>query len=166
MATDQQRQFSLRSELRPGDLGWVIERHDTRYWEEFRWDTSFEALVAKVAAAFVTEHDPARERVWIAEIDGERVGCIFLVRETDEVAKLRLLIVEPQARGLGVGSRLVDECITFARRAGYRTITLWTNAILVTARRIYARAGFRLVASEPQTNFGHELVSETWELTL
>ena len=166
MAAQQRRQLSLRSELRPGDLGWVIERHGTRYWEEFRWDTSFEALVAKVAAAFAMEHDPARERVWIAEVDGERVDCIFLVRETDEVAKLRLLLVEPQARGLGVGSRLVDECVAFARASGYRTITLWTNDVLVAARRIYARAGFRLVASERQPNFGHDLVSETWELAL
>lgn len=164
--TQQQQQVSLRSELQPGDLGWVIGRHGTRYAEEFGWDASFETLVAGIAAAFAAEHDATRERCWIAEVEGERVGCVFLVRLSDDVAKLRLLLVEPQARGLGVGSLLVDECIAFARATGYRTITLWTNDVLLAARRLYARARFRLIESAPQPNFGAELVSETWELTL
>lgn len=166
MAEQRQGQVILRNTLQPGDLGWVIERHGTRYWEEFRWDASFETLVAGIAAAFAAEHDPARERCWIAELDGERVGCVFLVRASDTVAKLRLLLVEPQARGLGVGGLLVDECMRFARAAGYRTLTLWTNDVLVAARRIYTRAGFQLIASEAYQRFGHDLVSETWELKL
>jgi GNAT superfamily N-acetyltransferase len=162
----QIRQVTLRCGLQPGDLGWVIGQHGTRYWEEFRWDASFEALVAGIAAAFAAEHDDARERCWIAELDGARVGCVFLVRASERVAKLRLLLVAPEARGLGVGSLLIDECVRFARAAGYQTLTLWTNDVLLAARKLYARAGFRLVHSEPLRNFGHDLVSETWELAL
>jgi GNAT superfamily N-acetyltransferase len=160
------RQVTIRHGLRPGDIGWVIYRHGLLYSREYGWDETFEALVAGVAAKFAAGYDPERERCWIAELDGERVGCIFLVRKSKTVGKLRLLLVEPQARGLGLGRRLVDECLSFARQAGYRKITLWTNDVLVAARHIYERAGFRLVHAEPYHDFGHDLVSETWELAL
>jgi len=150
----------------PGDIGWVIQRHGALYAEEYGWDETFEALVAEVAAKFITALDTKRERCWIAERDGAQVGSVFLVRQADDIAKLRLLLVEPAARGLGIGRRLVDECIVFARRVGYRKITLWTNDILVSARRIYQAAGFVLVAEERHHSFGHELVAQTWELAL
>lgn len=151
---------------RPGDMGWVVARHGALYAEEYGWDETFEALVAEIAAAFVRDHDAARERCWIAEMDGRNVGSVFLVRKTDEVAKLRLLIVDPAARGLGIGNRLVDECLRFAKQAGYRRMTLWTNSILEAARHIYVKAGFALVESEPHHSFGKDLVSETWERDL
>lgn len=152
--------------LRPGDLGWVISRHGAIYAEEFGWDASFEAFVAELAAGIMKNFCPAREAAWIAERDGVPVGSVFLVRESDEVAKLRLLIVDPAARGLGIGARLNDECTRFARACSYRRITLWTNSVLRAARRIYADAGYRLIHSEAYRGFGQDLVSETWELEL
>jgi GNAT superfamily N-acetyltransferase len=147
-------------------MGWVTWRHGALYAEEYGFDERFEALVAEIAAKFLHDFDPARERCWIAERDGENAGSVFLVRKSDEVAVLRLFLVEPKARGLGIGRRLVEECVRFARQSGYREITLWTQSILVAARRIYAAAGFRLVAAEEHERFGRELVGETWVLTL
>ena len=151
---------------RPGDFGWVIGRHGELYAGEYGWNGEFETLVARIVADYADQHDPAREAAWIAELDGAPAGCVFCVREDDAVAKLRLLLVEPRARGLALGTRLVDECSGFARRAGYRELTLWTNDVLVHARRIYERAGFRLVDEEPHRAFGHDLVSQTWTLAL
>ncbi len=159
---------------RPGDMGWVIARHGGLYADEYGWDAGFESLVARIAADFLEHFDAKREACWIAERDGANVGSVFLVQARDEtthavidgVAQLRMLLVEPSARGLGLGERLVDECQRFARRAGYRKITLWTNAILLAARGIYAKQGYVLVKSEPHRSFGHDLVGEIWELTL
>jgi GNAT superfamily N-acetyltransferase len=164
--TERQVVLTIRNELRPGDLGWIIHRHGQIYAEEFGWNTDFEALVAEIAGKIAQSFDPSCERIWIAELDGRFAGCVFLVRNTGEQAKLRLLIVEPDARGHGLGKRLVDECIRFARSTGYRSITLWTNDVLTGARRIYANAGFTCVASEPTPAFGQNLISETWELQL
>ena len=150
----------------PGDIGWVVGRHGALYAEEFGWDETFEALVAEIAARFLRRFDPKRERCWIAEKDGENVGSVFLVRKSPAVAQLRLLIVDPKARGLGIGHRLVDECIAFARRAGYSKLILWTNDVLQTARRIYESRGFRLVKEGRHKSFGKNLVGQFWERAL
>jgi DNA-binding MarR family transcriptional regulator/GNAT superfamily N-acetyltransferase len=151
---------------RPGDMGWVVHRHAALYAQEYGFDERFEALVARIAAKFIERYDPKRERCWIAEKDGEIVGSVFLVKHSKTVAQLRLMLVEPKARGLGIGARLVDECVGFARENGYRKITLWTNSVLVAARHIYKKAGFRLVHKERHHSFGQALVGETWDLTL
>jgi GNAT superfamily N-acetyltransferase len=157
--------YILRSH-QPGDMGWIIHRHGILYAEEYGLDQRFEALVARIAAGFIENFDAMRERCWIAERDGAIVGSVLLVKESDEVGKLRLLYVEPAARGLGIGSRLVGECIRFARQTRYRKITLWTNDMLVSARRIYQAAGFHLASEEPHHSFGRDLIGQFWELPL
>lgn len=155
--------------LRPhhvGDLGWIVHRHGVLYAQEYGWDETFEAFVADVAANFIKNFDPKRENCWVAERDGRIVGAACLVRQSDDVAKLRLLYVEPEARGLGIGRRLTDECIRFARQKGYKKLTLWTNDVLLAAVHIYQSAGFRLVAEEAHHSFGKDLVGQNWELDL
>lgn len=151
---------------KPGDMGWVVEKHGAVYANEYGWNSHIEAITAEIVGAFLKNFDPNRERCWIAEMDGEIVGCVFLVRETDKVARLRLLMVDPAARGLGVGKRLTEECIVFARKAGYRRITLWTHAILKAARGIYKAAGFKLTKEWVHDDFGKKEASETWDLDL
>lgn len=164
-AHDAKAPYVLRPH-QPGDMGWVVHRHGALYAQEYGFDERFEALVAGVVAKFVDHYDPRRERCWIAEKDGEIVGSVFLVRRSRSVAQLRLLLVEPKARGLGIGERLVAECIRFARQAGYGKITLWTNSVLRVARHVYRSAGFRRVHREKHRSFGRDLVGETWELAL
>jgi DNA-binding MarR family transcriptional regulator/GNAT superfamily N-acetyltransferase len=156
---------TLRSH-RPGDMGWVMHAHGRLYFEEYGWDERFESLVAGIAKDFLDHLDPSRERCWIAEIDGEPVGSVFLVKESKTVAKLRLLIVEPKARGRGLGRRLVEECIAFARAKGYRKLVLWTQSNLAAARKIYAKSGFRRIKRQPHQEFGVRLLGEYWELRL
>ncbi|MBA2277490.1 MAG: MarR family transcriptional regulator [Chloroflexia bacterium] len=150
----------------PGDYGWVVQRHGALYADEYGWDASFEALVARIVADFAAGHDAARARAWIAEVDGEPAGCVFCMEKDAGTAQLRLLLVEPRARGLGIGARLIDECIRFARRAGYARLMLWTNDVLVDARRLYERAGFTLGEEEHHRSFGHDLVGQNWWLAL
>ena len=153
-------------EPRPGDMGWVIQQHGELYWREYGWNAEFEALAASIVAGMMARHDPAWERGWIAELDGERVGAAFVVRKSKTVAQLRLLILTPAARGLGLGGRLTDKCIAFARGKGYRKLVLWTYRNLDAARAIYAKRSFTLVNSEAHHCYGHDLVSEHWELAL
>jgi GNAT superfamily N-acetyltransferase len=156
----------LRPLGRPGDLGWVVQAHGEQYAAEFGWDTRFEALVARIVADYADAFDVRRDAAWIAELGGERVGCVLCVHEDGDTARLRTLLVDPAARGRGLGHRLVRECIDFARQAGYRRLTLWTNDVLSEARRVYQAAGFTLVEEEPHHSFGHDLVGQSWILDL
>jgi DNA-binding MarR family transcriptional regulator/GNAT superfamily N-acetyltransferase len=157
---------ALLRELQPGDMGWVVQQHGEIYAREYHWSLEFEGLVAGIAAQFIKHYQPEWERCWMAELDGERVGSVFVVRKSKTVAQLRMLILTPQARGLGLGARLTDECLAFARAKGYKKMVLWTNSCLTAARDIYRKRGFKLVASEPYHGYGQDLVGETWELVL
>ncbi|ADU37849.1 GCN5-related N-acetyltransferase [Variovorax paradoxus EPS] len=159
-------QAAILRDPAPGDIGWVVQQHGEIYAREYGWDSSFEALVAQIAGEFLLKFQPEWERCWIAELHGERMGSIFVVRKSASVAQLRLLILSPAARGLGLGGKLVDECIAFTRRKGYKKMVLWTNSDLVAARAIYAKRGFQLVKSEPHESYGKQLVGETWEMKL
>lgn len=165
---DQQATVRIRPLGEPGDLGWVVMAHGEVYADQLGWDTDFEALVARIVADHATDHDPAREAAWLAEVDGRRVGCVFCVADPDDpaAARLRVLLVTPEGRGAGIGSRLVAQCVDFAREAGYARLSLWTNDVLTSARRIYEAAGFTLVGEEPHHSFGHDLVGQTWTLDL
>lgn len=163
---DAQPRAVIRELGAPGDLGWVIQAHGELYAGEFGWDSSFEALVADIVAGYARAHDPVREAAWIATLDGERVGCVFCVREDAETAKLRILLVHPKARGQRLGERLVTTCLEFARKAGYQRITLWTNSVLAAARRIYVAQGFELVDEAPHHSFGRYLVGQNWSRDL
>jgi GNAT superfamily N-acetyltransferase len=164
-ASAPQSTITIRAFGRPGDLGWAIQRHGELYAREYGWDTDFEVLVGRILVELGERRDD-RERGWIAELDGRPVGCVFCVRVDDELAKLRCLLVDPAARGHGAGRRLVAECLAFARRAGYRRMVLWTNDVLVSARRIYEAEGFTLEQEERHRSFGHDLVGQTWARTL
>ena len=151
-------------EPRPGDLGWVVARHAELYLREYGWAENFEGICAQIVADFVSKYDAKRERCWIAEMDGQNVGCVFLVKDTEAIARLRLLLVDPVARGRGLGTKLTDECVRFARGCGYQGITLWTHSVLTAARHVYEQAGFRLTSSEKRKSFGKDVVSEYWDL--
>jgi DNA-binding MarR family transcriptional regulator/N-acetylglutamate synthase-like GNAT family acetyltransferase len=157
--------YTLRGP-RPGDIGWITHRQEVLYFNEYGWNEEFEALIAVIMSKFILEFDPAMEKCWIAERDGEIVGSVFVVKKAKATAQLRLLYVEPSARGLGIGRRLVDECVRFTRKQNYKKMTLWTNDVLVSARRLYEAAGFRLVKEEKHRSFGKNLVGQNWELTL
>jgi DNA-binding MarR family transcriptional regulator/GNAT superfamily N-acetyltransferase len=163
--TEPKTPYLLRQH-EPGDMGWIVHRQAILYAEEYGWDGTYEALAAEIVAQFIKNYDPKRERAWVAEKDGERVGAVFVAKESDEIAKLRLLHVERNARGLGIGKRLVEECIRFARQAGYQKMTLWTQSILHAARGIYKKAGFQIVHEKKHHSFGKDLTAETWELNL
>jgi GNAT superfamily N-acetyltransferase len=157
---------TIRRLGRPGDLGWVVMAHGEMYASEFGWDTRFESLVARIVADYAGDHDDTREGAWVAELDGRRLGCVFCIAAGDQTAQLRMLLVDPAARGRGIGARLVDECLDFAREAGYKRMKLWTNHPLVAARRIYLSRGFRLVEQEPHRSYGADLVGQVYELDL
>jgi DNA-binding MarR family transcriptional regulator/N-acetylglutamate synthase-like GNAT family acetyltransferase len=160
-----ERRYRLRAPI-PGDFGWIVKRNAELYLQEYGWQSPFEGVCAQIVADFANNYDPKRERCWIAEMDGENVGAVMLVKDRPGVARVRLLLVDPKARGLGLGARLVDECVRFARRAGYRKITLWTHSVLTAARHIYEKAGFKLMRSEPHKSWGRPVVSEHWDLDL
>jgi len=162
---DRDKSYILRPP-NPGDYGWVVQKNGELYEREYAWDENYEGLTAEIVSDFIKNYDPARERCWIAEKDGENIGCVFLVKKDEETAKLRLLIVDPKARGLGLGQRLVNECTRFAMRSGYKKITLWTQSILIAARHIYKKEGYKRVSVKKHRSFGHNLVAETWELDL
>ena len=157
--------YILRAPV-PGDFGWMVKRHAELYAQKYQWAEPFEGLCAKIVADFANNFDAKRERCWIADMNGENVGCIFLAKDSETVARIRLLLVEPKARGLGLGARLVDECIGFARRAGYKKITLWTHSVLTAARHIYEKAGFKLASTDKHESWGRAVVSEHWDLEL
>ena len=157
--------YTLRAPI-PGDFGWVVKRHAELYAREYQWKEPFEGLCAQIVADYANNNDPKRERCWIAEMDGENVGCIFLAKESAAVGRIRLLLVDPKARGLGLGDRLVDECVRFARRAGYKKVTLWTHSVLTAARHIYQKVGFKLMRTERHKSWGRPVVSEFWDLEL
>ena len=168
MKTDRSRMPYVLRPHRVGDMGWIVYREGLGYAEQYGWDATFEALVATIVSEFIANVEPARERCWIAEVDGQNVGHVFLVKHPSQAhtAKLRLLFVEPSARGSGLGHALVNECVRFARTAGYRKIVLWTQSMLTAAHRIYQQAGFQLVKEEPHHSFGHDLIGQEWELEL
>jgi DNA-binding MarR family transcriptional regulator/N-acetylglutamate synthase-like GNAT family acetyltransferase len=160
-----QNEIILR-QPKPGDLGWAVARHAELYAQEYDWGENFEGICAQIVADFVSKHDPKRERCWIAEMDDQNVGCVFLVKDTETIARLRLLLVDPAARGRGLGTKLTDECVRFARACSYQGITLWTHSVLTAARHVYEQAGFRLSSSEKRKSFGQDVVSEYWDMKL
>jgi len=164
-AAAPERRYTLRAPV-PGDFGWVVKRNAELYAQEYQWTEPFEGVCAQIVADFANKHDPKRERCWIAEMNGEKIGCIFLAKETESLARIRLLLVDPKARGLGLGANLTDEAIRFPRRAGYKKITLWTHSVLTAARHIYQKAGFKLMRSERHKSWGRPVVSEHWDLEL
>jgi len=165
-AADRRQASYLLRAPRPGDFGWIVKRHAEIYAQEYQWQRPFEGVCAQIVADFVNKYDPRHERCWIAEMNGENVGCVFVAKDSDEVARIRLLLVDPKARGLGLGARLTDECIAFARTAGYSKMTLWTHSVLGAARHIYKKAGFTLTRSENHHDWGPPVVSEHWDLEL